>query len=226
MRRNIFSGNAHVVMIDGAKQPFAEHRIHQFGIAHGRAAPRAEQQVRCQTHAFLPPGNDNPVVLITNGLISQMHGFQAAAAHFIDIQAGDFDGQAGVQCRGAGGILAGTGRQYLTQNHLINLIRLDAGFLQQRLDDLGAQHVGGNGRKRTHEVANRGASRSDDDHVFHQVNLQKVINIICRDGIFEVNNRSCAANKNHQVRGWEIQGFDALFSPGNRKIPVNLSAAY
>ena len=132
-------------MIDGAQQTIVDHRIDQLGIAHGGAAARTHQQVRRQAHAFLATGDDDAIIPITDRLIGEMHRFQAAAADLVDIQAGYFDGQTGIQRGGAGGVLARASGQHLSQDDFIDLLGLDAGFLQQALNDLGAENIGRNG---------------------------------------------------------------------------------
>ena len=61
-------------------------------VAHGGAATRPEQEVRGQAHAFLTTSDHDSVVAVADGLISQMHGFQATTADLVDVQAGHFDG--------------------------------------------------------------------------------------------------------------------------------------
>ena len=117
-----------------------------------------------QAHALLPAGDDDGRVARLDRLHAQRHGAHAAAADLVDAPRRGFLRDAGVDRGLSGGVLALRCGQHLTEDHLADLVRADAG-LRQRRDDHGlAQVMRRDGAQRAHEAADGGAlGRGDDD---------------------------------------------------------------
>ncbi len=103
--------------------------------------------MRRHRHVLLPAGGDDVGVAELDVLGAQRDGAQARAADLVDAPGGAFCGQAGVDMRLAGRVLALAGGQHLAQDRLADLALVDAGPLDERFEDGGAEVVRGRVRE-------------------------------------------------------------------------------
>ena len=112
-----------MIIVEGIPQAVLDHAVDQLTVAQTQPGTRAVDQVWRLTHAFLPPGDNHFGVTTADRLHRQMDRLQTRTADLIDGQRRYAIGQPGVQrgltCR----VLATTGRQHLTEDHFIHLIR-------------------------------------------------------------------------------------------------------
>ena len=107
---------------------------------------------------------DNDVgVAQFDSLVGQMHGFQTTAAKLVDGHGTCLKRQSTVECCLACGILSGVCSQDLAHDDLVDLLRLEAGTLEQILDhggtELGCRYARQGAAKTAH-----GRARCGDDY--------------------------------------------------------------
>jgi hypothetical protein len=120
-------------------------------------------------HALLAAGDDDLGVAAQHRLHGQMHGAQAAAADLVDGHGRHLVRQPGVERGLPRRVLADAGGEHLAEDHLVDLLRLQPGALQQGLDDDGAEGGGGQRCEGAAEAADGGAGCGDDDGVWLMV---------------------------------------------------------
>ena len=79
------------------------------------------------------------------------------------VSAGTVIGMPGLGRGLAGGDLAGAGLQHLAHDHVVDLVRGDAGLLEGALDGDAAEVGAGEVLERAEQPAHRGAGSGDDD---------------------------------------------------------------
>ncbi|MNZ92263.1 hypothetical protein D3C78_1112830 [compost metagenome] len=168
----VLGRNAHVVVVEGIPQAVGDHAVDQLAVAHALPGSRRRHHVGGQAHVLLASGDHHLGITATDGLGRQVQGLEARTADFVQGQRRHTVGQAGLDRGLAGRVLPGAGGEYLAENHLIDLCRVQPGLLQQALDHGSAQvyrrHVG----QGTLEAADGGAGCGDDDHIVHLVVLR------------------------------------------------------
>ena len=167
--RQIFGGDPHVEVVEGAPQAVLDQGIDQFPVAHALAVAGVGQYMRGVGHGFLAPGDDEVGVAAGDGLSGQMYGLEPGAADLVDGHGGGLPGQPGLDGGLAGRVLAGPAGEHLAHDDFIHLVGGDADLFQTGADDQGTQIGGGEGGERTAESADGGAHGGEDDDIVHWV---------------------------------------------------------
>ena len=124
---------AHVVAVEGVPQAVLDHGVDHREVAHLHAAAEM-RAVRRHRHRFLPAGDDDVGVAGGDLLHAERDGAQPRAAELVQAPGGGLLRQAGADRRLAGRVLALAGGQDLAEDDLVDLVRLDLGALERRLD--------------------------------------------------------------------------------------------
>jgi hypothetical protein len=110
-------------------------------------------------------GDDDGGVAELDVLGADCDRAQARAADLVDAPGGRFDRQSGIDMRLAGRVLALAGGQYLAEDGLGHISRIDPGALQSGLDGGRAQVVRGRVGEGSVEAADGCTRRRGDDDV-------------------------------------------------------------
>jgi hypothetical protein len=169
--RDVLGGDTHVDLVERVPETVHDHCVHEFPVAHHGASAGFGQRVRGKAHIFLTAGNHNFRVTTLDRLGGKGHSSQAASAHLIDGHGRNSVRQSGFDDRLAGWILAGGSGEDLAKYHIIDLIRLDAGLLDQSFDDGCSKRAGRDRREGSIEAADCSAAGCDYDNFFvHDLN--------------------------------------------------------
>jgi hypothetical protein len=128
----------------------------------------AHEQVRRVRHGLHATGHDDLELAGPDELVGQRDGVEAAEAHLVDGECGGGHRDAGAGGGLAGRDLPGAGLQHLTHDHVLHLLRRDAGPLQRRLDRDLAEFRGGEVLQPAEQPAHRGAGAVDDHRTHGQ----------------------------------------------------------
>ncbi|MNC63081.1 hypothetical protein D3C75_1131730 [compost metagenome] len=82
--RQIFGGDAHVIIVEGIPQAVLDHAVSQLTVTQPQPGTRAVHQIRRLTHTFLPPGDNHFGVTTADRLHRQMNRLQTGATDFVD----------------------------------------------------------------------------------------------------------------------------------------------
>ena len=126
----VFGGNAHVVVVERIPQAIADHGVDDLTVAHAQTGAGTGHDVVGQAHVFLAAGDDHLGIAASNGLGPQVQGLEARPANLVQGQCRYRKRQAGLDCRLAGRVLPGTGGQYLTHDHFVDLGAIQASLCE------------------------------------------------------------------------------------------------
>ena len=87
LRRDIFSGHAHVNGMKGVMQR-TQHHVDHFGVTHAGAPTGRQTGVGAAAHVFSTAANSNISVAQQNTLAGRNNGLQARAAQTVDVKGG------------------------------------------------------------------------------------------------------------------------------------------
>ena len=164
---DVLSGGAHVIAVEGIPQAVLDHGVDHLEVAHLHAVAKM-RAVRRLAHRFLAAGDDDVAVAVGDRLIAERDRAQAGAAQHVDLPGRRLHRNAGADRGLPAGILAFARRQDLAHDHFGDVLALDPGAIQRRLDRDLSELVRWQRRQRPVERADGGTGGTDnDDVVFH-----------------------------------------------------------
>jgi hypothetical protein len=125
--------------------------------------------MRRHAHVFLATSDNDFRIPTGDRLHGQMNRFQSTAANLVDGQGRGFDRQASSETGLTGRILTRTSGQYLSENHFINLLGLNASTFQQAFDHSCAKLMPWDLRQTAAKGSNGTAGCPYDNYVFAHV---------------------------------------------------------
>ena len=123
LRGDVLGGLAHVPVFEGAPQTVVDHGIDGFLVAILPAGPRAHEQVRRPAHALHAAGQNDLRIAGADGLGRQHDCLEAGAANLVDRDRRDGVGQARLERRLPGRVLAHAGLQDVAHDDFIDVAR-------------------------------------------------------------------------------------------------------
>ena len=153
---------AHRPVLEGAGQAVVGHVV-----LHGRGAVLHTTanvgEVGGEIHVLHAAGNGDVDVAGFDRPSGLHHGLEARTANLVDGDRRDGVGDAGLEGRLSGGVLAYAGLQDAAHKHFVNVPGLKASVGDGRLDGSGTQFGGGDSAKASEELPNRGTAGGEDD---------------------------------------------------------------
>ena len=143
--RYIFSGDAHVIVVESICKGVCDHGVVDLVIAHAVAETGVLQGVGSHGHVFDAAGYDDVSLALPDHSGGGIYAVQTGAAEHVDGDGRGFHGNAGIDSGLSGGILAGSGLDDTAHVDHVHLLRFYAGALQGLFDNDGSQFRGGGG---------------------------------------------------------------------------------
>ena len=153
----------HLLLGEGVGEAVVGHRVDRADVAHAEAEAGARQQVGRLAHRLHAAGDGDLGVAGADRHVGDAERAHARGADLVDRLRGDLLGDAALDLGLARGDLPLAGLQDLAEDDLLDLLRVDAGALQRRLDHLAAE-VGGVERGEAAAHLAEGGARGSEDH--------------------------------------------------------------
>ena len=165
---NVIGFVAHRAILERAPETVVEHRVDRLPIAKFPALAHARQQIGSTAHALHAAGDDHLGIFGADRLIGQHHGLQSRTANFVHAHRRHRRRQFSREGRLPGRGLTDTGRQDVTQNHIVDLVDVDAGAAQHFGDDRRRQFRSGEVRQSPLEFSDRRAAPHQEIGTAHK----------------------------------------------------------
>jgi hypothetical protein len=138
-------------------------------IAHAVAVAGVRDGIRGQIHVLGAAGDHDVGIAAHDHAGRFVDAVKAGAAQHVDRDGGHFHGQAGLQGRLTGHVLAAAGLDDTAHVDLIDLLGLHIGAAQRLLDDDGAQICGRGRLQAAAELAHGGTACGCDNNFLHEI---------------------------------------------------------
>ncbi len=144
-----FAQLPHVPVFVGIPQPVVNQAVDDLGVSQFFAAPHLGQEIRRLAHAFHPAGDHEVGFLEPDHLVRQDHRLESRPANLVDGRRPDAFRQPAFEGRLAGGGLADSGGDHVSQDHFLNLIVAHAASAKRFPDGRSPQFRSRQGRQRS-----------------------------------------------------------------------------
>ena len=152
----------HLLAAEGVAQAVLDHPVEQLRVAHAEAEARLRQQVGGVGHRLHAAADRDLDVTGADRGVEDADRADARGAHLVDGLRGDLLGDAGLDLGLARGDLPLAGLEDLPHHDVLDLVRLDPGALEGRLDRDPPELRGLERGEAPAELADRGAGGAED----------------------------------------------------------------
>ena len=132
---NIFSRHTHMAMLHSTGQPFGNHVIDYFAIAHAIPPTRIHKQIRGATHGFHSACNNQIRIASNDGLCRKRNRFKPRTTNFVYRECRNACRQPGSNCRLPRRIHPVAGLQHVAHNHFLNFTAFNTGAFNSGFDN-------------------------------------------------------------------------------------------
>ncbi len=161
--RDVIGGLPHGLILERTPQAVVQHRVDQLPIPElVSLTDSTGQKVGRPTHAFHASGKDEAGVTGTDCLIGEHDRLQPRAADFVDRTGSDRVGQSGCECSLAGGRLADSRGEDLTEDHFIDLRWIRCRPAERLAERHGGQLRSRHATQPTEQLSNRRTATVDE----------------------------------------------------------------
>ena len=155
---NVFSSDAHVIVVERVGQRVVNHRVNKCAVAHTVAVTALRKRIRCAGHILHTTRDDDVGFTAGNQRRREVNALQTGTAEVVEGRGRNLDRDARMDCGLTRDVLSLGGLQNAAHKDLVDLLGLDTRAVERLLDDNCTELLDRDVGERAAELADCGAA--------------------------------------------------------------------